>query len=1235
MAVGRISGPLLKDNLLRDGVNLAFETDLLFLDVVNGRVGIKTATPTNELSVNGTTRTTNLEVVTQATVANFTLSGSTIASSSGTITLVPSGANPAIYQSKILVNSNLQISTNTIETTVNNTDINISTLGTGQVIVNADTRINGNLHATGTITADGNITLGDANTDNIIFNADVASNIIPDITNTYSLGSNPSTGGKEWANLYAHNIYATTINTTSLLVNGINLVLPQGNIIYVSTTGSNSNAGVHENNPVLTIKYALSLATSGTTVYIYPGNYQEIFPLTIPVGVSIKGAGVRAVNITPTVGTITNDAFLLNGETTVEELSVGGFRYSSGSNTGYAFRFANNFTVTTRSPYIRDVTVITRGSTTSGSDPYGFDSNDAGKGILADGSVANALSKEASMLFHGVTFFTPNQETITATNGVRIEWLNSFSYFADKSIYAYSGSTGFAGAGQTQLRINNRTGTWAVGNTVNYYDTDGTTVLGTGTIASVSGNYVNLTGKCLGFETVTDRIPTTLYAQGNAKLSTAQKKFGTASLILDGTGDYVTHPTAPDFGFGTNDFCLELWVYPTSTGTYRTIFDLRDSSGDTGGIILGITDANQLYFYYNGNYRIGPVGTIPQNTWTHVALSRASGTTKAFINGTQVGSNYVDFNNYASRGLRIGADPNGSFAFTGYIDDVRISKGVARYTGTFVAPTTALVGDLDTVLLLHLNGTNNSTTFLDDGITLQDLRTSAGGTASLIQFADYSDFGAEIRALGSASIYGTYGVYGDGPGVIIYLVSHNLSYVGAGKLSTNDPNNRISANEIVELNRAKIYYTSVDNEGNFKVGDNFYVNQKTGDVTFNNQNLSINSLLGVTFTDGTNTTTLLSTGITTGNIQISGNTVESLTGPLNVVAANGIINLQNNTFVTGNLDVTGNVTIGGNITIGDANTDSINFIAAIASNLVPSPTATYNLGQGGGTPLRWNNAYLSRAEIDGLVIDSNTISTTVGNDNLTLVANGTGKVLIPSNSVQIDQSLVVGQNLTVTTGSTSLQAVGITGTLTQTGNFTQTSGNFSTTGTINSGAITSTGILTLPNITIANSTVTGTTTATNLVLTPYTGRQVEITSNAQLDGSATIGGTLGVTGISTLAAVGITGTLTQTGNFTQTSGNFSTTGTINSGAITSTGTLTLPNVTIANSTITGTTTATNLVLTPYSGKQVEITSNAQLDGSATVGGTLGVTGISTLAAVGITGTLTQTCLLYTSPSPRD
>jgi hypothetical protein len=221
---------------------------------------------------------------------------------------------------------------------------------------------------------------------------------------------------------------------------------------------------------------------------------------------------------------------------------------------------------------------------------------------------------------------------------------------------------------------------------------------------------------------------------------------------------------------------------------------------------------------------------ISNNVWTHIAISKSGNSTKLFVNGTQSGSTYTDNNTYlATAQLQIGARYDGVASFLGYIDDVRVTKGIARYTSNFAVPTTAFTGDLSTVLLLHFNGTNNSTTFLDDGITLQDLRTSAGGTASLIQFADYSDFGAELRSIGSASVYGNYGAVGDGDGVIAYLISHNFAYVGSGKVSTNDPNDRIDANEVVKSNRAKIYYTSVDNEGNFSVGDAFFVNQETGD----------------------------------------------------------------------------------------------------------------------------------------------------------------------------------------------------------------------------------------------------------------------------------------------------------------------------------------------------------------------------------------------------------------------
>lgn len=1182
MAIGRITGPLLKANLLRDGVDLAFEDDLLYLDVNNGRVGIKASTPagtlTNELTVGGTTRTINLIVDTQADIATFTLVGNTLSSTNNVINLEPSGPNPVVYQGKIIT-GDLQLSTNTIENTAVDTDLNINTLGTGKVNVNASMEVYGDLHATGTITADGDITFGSNSPegeDNVIFNADIASNIIPDVTNTYDLGSDPltidpDTGeyGKEWRSLFTHEVVATNITANNFIANGIDLTLTQGNIYYVATNGSDANAGEHENNPFATVKHALSVATSGDTVYIYSGTYTEAFPLTVNAGVTVRGAGIRSVKIVPTTATRYNDAFLLNGDTTIEDLAVadffsGGNFYtvtasSAGSTTvnvgtspfahtyvsggtitigastynitnadytyttgvlvlthtggtaslgqsvfvsnltfscagavgtstrvfpdnGYAFRFAENLTVTSRSPYVRNVTVLTKGSVTSPTDPLGFESADAGKGAYIDGAYANSSSKEASMLFHSATFITPGVDTITAKNGVRVEWLNSFTYFANKGINAISSAYGFARQGQTRLRIDTRTGTWAVGNTVTYYDTDGTTVLGTGTIASVSGDYVNLTGKCIGFETITDRVGKTVYAQGDAKLSTTIKKFGASSLVLDGTGDYITVTSQPDFAFGTGDFCLEAWVYPTTTGTYRTLFDLRSSAGDTGGIILGISDINALYFYYNGNYRIGPVGAVTQNAWSHIALARVSGVTKAFINGTQVGSDYTDANNYAERGVRVGADPNGNYAFAGYIDDVRVSKGTGRYSSTFIPPTSALTGDLNTVLLLHFNGTNNSTTILDDGITYQDLRTNAGGTAQLINFADYSDFGAEIRAIGSANVYGNYGVYGDGDGVIAYLISQNFAYVGAGKLSNNDPNDRIAANEVTELNRAKIYYTSVDNEGNFSVGDSFYVNQKTGEVLFDSQALTITAPAGVTFTDGVNSTVITAADITTGNIRIHDNNVDSVTGEINVTAANGSINLQNNTYITGNLDVTGDITLGGNIQIGDQTTDSINFVGGINSNLIPATTATYNLGQGGLTPLRWNNVYLSRAEIDGLVIDSNNIGTTVGNDDLTLSAAGTGRIYVPDNNVQLDKNLTVGQDLTVVSGTTNLKNVGVTGTITQTGDINQT-GTFTTSGNTDvTGNITASGYLQLPQILITGNTVSTRTAGTDLEL---------------------------------------------------------------------------------------------------------------------------------------------------------
>jgi hypothetical protein len=644
-----------------------------------------------------------------------------------------------------------------------------------------------------------------------------------------------------------------------------------------------------------------------------------------------------------------------------------------------------------------------------------------------------------------------------------------------------SGSSGVGGAGLTRLEINSRLGTWAVGNTVTSYAADGTTVLATGTIASIVGNYVNLTGRCLGFQSITNRTGKIVTAHNTAQISTAQKQFGQSSLYLNGSTDYISVPTSSDFAF-PGDFTVEMWVYRTgSPAANNFLIDFRATSSDIAFVLYLGPSYNPIVNVADGIALITGATTVPLNTWTHIALSRTGTSTKLFVNGTQTGSTATDTYSYIQNPVTIGAKYSGTFTFLGYIDDLRIEKGVGKYTTNFTAPVSALVADSNTVLLLHFNGINASTVILDDGFTQQDIRTNAGGTASIINFANYNDFGSEFRSIGSAMIYGNYGVYGNGSGITAYLISTNFAYVGAGKVITNDPTTQIIANQVTKLNGANIYYTSVDNVGNFNVGDYFNVNQKTGNVTFNGQSFNITSLSGITFTDGINTTTILPNEIDTGNIKISGNTISSIAGPINFVAYSNQLNLQNNTTVSGNLTVNSTTSINGNTTLGTTSANTVTFTAGINSNFVPSTNNTYNLGT---SSYRWANAYLTAADINGLTISNNIITTTATNADLQLQANGTGRVYIPNNNVQIDQNLTVTNNLTVTSGTTSLKTTGIIGTITQTGNFNQT-GNFTTSGNTQvTGNIITTGYLQLPQITISSNTISTTATNADLNLIP-------------------------------------------------------------------------------------------------------------------------------------------------------
>jgi len=282
MAVGRISGPLLKDNLLRNGVNLAFETNLLYLDVVNSRVGVNTKSPTNDLSVNGTTRTTNLYTTNSATIGTLTFSGSTISSLNSTITFSPSGPNATVYQGTALV-GNLSLTGNTFSSTNTNGSINFTANGSGSINLNNNVLVTGNIHATGNITADGNITLGNAPTDTVTFSAEVASSIIPSANNTYNLGS----FSLQWANVYASNITSTSSTFGNVTISGNTITTTTGNLnLTANGSGSVQIQNIAVNNNVIS-----SVGTNTNIVLQPQGTGSVIFngaSVIIPVGTTAQ-----------------------------------------------------------------------------------------------------------------------------------------------------------------------------------------------------------------------------------------------------------------------------------------------------------------------------------------------------------------------------------------------------------------------------------------------------------------------------------------------------------------------------------------------------------------------------------------------------------------------------------------------------------------------------------------------------------------------------------------------------------------------------------------------------------------------------------------------------------------------------------------------------------------------------------------------------------------------------------
>ena len=183
----------------------------------------------------------------------------------------------------------------------------------------------------------------------------------------------------------------------------------------------------------------------------------------------------------------------------------------------------------------------------------------------------------------------------------------------------------------------------------------------------------------------------TVTANDNAQVDTAQSKFGGASGLFDGTGDYLSVPDSADWDFGSGNFTIDMWIRPTDVIGPRIIYSHSDV------ITLAITIGSTLECGFTGWSFAG--GTVTVNVWQHIALVRNGNTWKLYLDGVNVGtyteSGAVDITSAINIGRR--AIP-GDYYFVGWIEEIRISKGIARWTSDFTPPTDEYYIEIDSTL---------------------------------------------------------------------------------------------------------------------------------------------------------------------------------------------------------------------------------------------------------------------------------------------------------------------------------------------------------------------------------------------------------------------------------------------------------------------------------------------------------------------------------------------------------
>jgi len=206
------------------------------------------------------------------------------------------------------------------------------------------------------------------------------------------------------------------------------------------------------------------------------------------------------------------------------------------------------------------------------------------------------------------------------------------------------------------------------------------------------------------------RTPKVVTVNGAARISTAQSRFGGASGSF--TGGYLSLANSADWNFGAGAFTVDWRFMPSRVTGDDGMFQLNSGSGAQLAIAIY---ASKIWIQGTGGTPGSYGPTLTVNSWHHFAIVRSVNTMSFYLDGSSIYSFDCTGQTYSNGGnlLWIGMYVDTSHVFNGWLDEFQVSKGIARWTSGFTPPTSAYSGDSNTVLMLHMDGTDGSATFID------------------------------------------------------------------------------------------------------------------------------------------------------------------------------------------------------------------------------------------------------------------------------------------------------------------------------------------------------------------------------------------------------------------------------------------------------------------------------------------------------------------------------------------